>query len=137
MDQATSREYSTQETNVLRPSFAGRDVDPMHSSTKGGFFRLITLSPGKWGDEIRCTLKIYDRIDNSFPPYKALSYVWGRWRRQNPPEILVNDDKVKVTTNLEIALKHLREQDEETVFWIDALVMIFSNVVGNHSLTDI
>lgn len=100
----------------------------MDSSTKVGFFRLITLSPGRWGDEIRCTLKTYDRIDNCFPPYKALSYVWGRKRRRTPPEILVNDNKVKVTTNLEIALKYLREQNKETIFWIDALVIISSQM---------
>jgi hypothetical protein len=96
----------------------------MHSSIEVGFFRLITLSPGQWGDEIRCTLKTYDRIDNCFPSYKALSYVWGRWRRRDPSEIFVNDNKVEVTTNLEIALKYLREQDEETILWIDALVNI-------------
>ncbi|EHK48134.1 hypothetical protein TRIATDRAFT_180941, partial [Trichoderma atroviride IMI 206040] len=96
-------------------------------------FRLITLSPGRWGDEIRCTLKAYDRIDNCYPPYKALSYVWGRWRRRSPPEILVNDNKVEVTTNLEIALKHLREQNEETVFWIDALCIDQSNIAERSS----
>ncbi|KAM0512786.1 hypothetical protein ACHAPE_008539 [Trichoderma viride] len=105
----------------------------MHSSTKVGFFRLITLSPGRWGDETRCTLKTYDRIDNCYPPYKALSYVWGCWRRRDPPEILVNGNKVKVTTNLEIALKHLRKQDEETIFWIDALCIDQSNIAERSS----
>jgi hypothetical protein len=110
----------------------------MHSSTKVGFFRLITLSPGRWGDEIRCTLKTYDRIGNCFPPYKALSYVWGRWRRRTPPEILINDNKIKVTTNLEVALRYLRKQDEEMIFWTDALVMIFFfNKGWNRPLTEV
>ncbi|UKZ55389.1 hypothetical protein TrVGV298_009212 [Trichoderma virens] len=100
----------------------------MDSSTEVGFFRLITLSPGRWADEICCTLKPYNRFRDQFPPYKALSYVWGRWGRRNIPEILVNGNKVKVTTNLEAALKHLREQEKEITLWIDALCIDQSNI---------
>ncbi|KAL7790528.1 heterokaryon incompatibility protein domain-containing protein [Trichoderma afarasin] len=95
-------------------------------STELGFFRLIDLYPGQWNDEIHCTLKYYNRIRDRYPPYKALSYVWGRPRR-NPPEILVNDYKIKVTANLETALKHLRDQEERVTLWIDALCIDQSN----------
>lgn len=101
-----------------------------------GFFRLIELSPGQWNDEIHCTLKQYNRLRERYPPYKALSYVWGRGR-QNRPEILVNGHKVKVTANLETALKHLREQEKKTILWIDALViMLLRTQAENQLLTD-
>ncbi|KAK4062432.1 hypothetical protein Trihar35433_9253 [Trichoderma harzianum] len=47
--------------------------------------------------------------------------------RRNPPEILVNDYKIKVTANLETALKHLRDQEERVTLWIDALCIDQSN----------
>ncbi|PKK52630.1 hypothetical protein CI102_2880 [Trichoderma harzianum] len=98
-----------------------------YSSTEPGFFRLIELSPGQWNDEIHCTLNRYNRLRDGYPPYKALSYVWGRGRR-NRPEILVNGYKVKVTANLETALKHLREQEKKATLWIDALCIDQSNI---------
>jgi hypothetical protein len=50
---------------------------------------------------------------------------------------LVNSDKVEVTANLEIALRHLREQEDDVTLWIDALVTIFlSNEAGNRSLME-
>ncbi|QYT03035.1 HET domain-containing protein [Trichoderma simmonsii] len=95
-------------------------------STEPGFFRLIDLSPGQWNDEIHCTLTYYNRLRDRYPPYQALSYVWGRPRR-NPPEILVNGYKIKVTANLETALKYLRDHEERVTLWIDALCIDQSN----------
>ncbi|TFB02590.1 hypothetical protein CCMA1212_005341 [Trichoderma ghanense] len=92
----------------------------MAANTQPGFFRLIFLSPGQWDDDIRCTLLPFNRLQDGYPPYKALSYVWGRWSR-NPPEILVNGRKVRVTTNLAVALRHLRHEVVDMVLWIDAL----------------
>jgi len=51
--------------------------------------------------------------------YEAISYVWGI-----PPfsgQILCNDRVVKISSNLEQALKHLRLADTERVLWADAL----------------
>lgn len=86
-------------------------------------FRLITLIRGRWNDKILCTLNVYYRNQGKYPSYKALSYVWGRGRR-DPPKILVNGFAVKVTNNLEMALRHLREEDDDIVLWVDALVTI-------------
>lgn len=84
-------------------------------------FRLIKLFRGRWNDEIRCKLNAYNRDGAYYPPYRALSYVWGRWRR-DPPKILVNGHAVNVTNNLEIALRHLREEGDDILLWVDALV---------------
>ncbi|KAK6450642.1 hypothetical protein FP744_10006892 [Trichoderma asperellum] len=83
-------------------------------------FRLIKLFRGRWNDKIRCTLNVYNRIRGKCPSYKALSYVWGRGRRDHP-KVLVNGYAVKVTNNLETALRHLREEDDDIVLWVDAL----------------
>ncbi|KAL6904743.1 heterokaryon incompatibility domain-containing protein [Trichoderma evansii] len=95
-------------------------------------FRLIKLFRGRWNDEIRCKLNVYSRDGAFYPSYKALSYVWGRWRR-DPPKILVNDHAVKVTNNLEMALRHLREEDDDIILWIDALCINQNNTAERSS----
>jgi hypothetical protein len=37
--------------------------------------RIMILEPGKWDDEINCSLKVVSLNDN--PEYSTLSYVWG------------------------------------------------------------
>jgi hypothetical protein len=37
--------------------------------------RTVVLHPGKWDDEINCSLQIVALDEN--PEYSALSYVWG------------------------------------------------------------
>ncbi|KAH0489414.1 hypothetical protein TgHK011_009845 [Trichoderma gracile] len=92
----------------------------MAANTEAGFFRLILLSPGQWDHEIRCSLLPFNRLRDGYPPYKALSYAWGRWSRK-PPEILVNGNNVKVTPNLATALRHLRHEEVDIALWVDAL----------------
>jgi hypothetical protein len=37
--------------------------------------RVVTLLPGKWEDEIKCSLSVVSLDDN--PEYSSMSYVWG------------------------------------------------------------
>ncbi|PON20559.1 hypothetical protein TGAM01_v210593 [Trichoderma gamsii] len=101
-------------------------------SRKRDAFRLITLLRGQWNDEIRCELDVYYRDEARFPSYRALSYVWGRWRR-DPPKILVNGYAIKVTNNLEIALRHLREERVDINLWVDALCIDQNNTTERSS----
>lgn len=99
-----------------------RYPDKHDLSGKSDAFRLIKLFRGQWNDEICCELEFYYRREGAFcPSYRALSYVWGRWRR-DPPKIMVNGYAVKVTSNLEMALRHLREEESDIILWVDALV---------------
>ncbi|KAL7919645.1 heterokaryon incompatibility domain-containing protein [Trichoderma austrokoningii] len=101
-------------------------------SKKSGAFRLIKLLRGQWNDEIRCGLDVYYREEAHCPPYRALSYVWGRWRR-DPPKILVNGYATVVTNNLEMALRHLREEKEDITLWVDALCIDQNNTAERSS----
>jgi hypothetical protein len=51
--------------------------------------------------------------------YTALSYTWGTTLSSNA--VLVNNCQLRITENLEIALRHLRQVDSSTIMWIDAL----------------
>ena len=80
--------------------------------------RVITLAPGKWNDQLECTLKIVSLDDN--PSYETLSYVWGDPRVQKK-SIFLQKQLFQVTQSLESALRHLRHQDTERTMWIDAI----------------
>ncbi|KAL5323657.1 hypothetical protein ACEPPN_008197 [Leptodophora sp. 'Broadleaf-Isolate-01'] len=79
--------------------------------------RLLKILPGSAPSIVECELVVV-RLDKA-PPYEALSYVWGN------PELLdyvvCNGQRKSVTTNLGIALKHLRLRDETRLIWVDAL----------------
>lgn len=84
--------------------------------------RLMALFPGKWSDDISC--EVFRVSWEGIPQmlaYKALSYAWGLPSRKDPT-VLVNDCPVKVTINLEQALKYERSQDKYIILWVDALV---------------
>jgi hypothetical protein len=58
-------------------------------------------------------------LENS-PPYEALSYTWSTYSDHNKP-IYCDGKILRVTPNLEAALRQLRLQDENYLFWIDAI----------------
>lgn len=59
------------------------------------------------------------------PDFLALSYVWGS--PDDPSEVFVDSapggaDKISITRNLDVALRHIRRQATElVVFWIDGI----------------
>lgn len=78
--------------------------------------RLLTLLPGDESAMVRCSLEHVSLINP--PEYRALSYCWG-----DPAittEIIINETSVQVTTNLESALRHLRDKGY-TCLWVDAI----------------
>ena len=79
--------------------------------------RLLRLEPGEWSTEICCEL--YNASLDTPPPYEALSYVWGS--TEDLRQIRLNDHPHYVTSNLEIALRHLRLESQAKTLWVDAL----------------
>lgn len=87
--------------------------------------RLLVLLRGRGPDPIQCSLKT---IAIEPPPvYEALSYSWGDPRITKP--IQVGSYCVDVTCNLELALKHLRLDDQDRTLWVDAICINQSDVV--------
>lgn len=79
--------------------------------------RLLTLRRGEWQDDIDCGLHVVSLDEN--PKYEALSYTWGSGSSTKP--IFVNSNEVRVTVNLEAALRHIRSANRSHTLWIDAL----------------
>ena len=81
--------------------------------------RLVHILPGSQDDPIKCTLSHFDI--RAPPPYEALSYAWGDPKITFP--ISLSDHEFQVTTNLLLALQHLRYANKVRVFWIDAIAI--------------
>jgi len=79
--------------------------------------RTLTLFPGTTSDDIRCTLETASLDIN--PSFEALSYVWGDTKQKR--QIFLGGFSHDVTTNLEVALRHLRYPDRPRILWVDAL----------------
>ena len=92
--------------------------------------RIIALAPGKWGDEIECSLKTVSLDDD--PSYEALSYVWGDPKLPEKT-ISLQRRRFQVTPSLESALRHLRHEETERTMWVDA-VCINQDDMGERSV---
>jgi len=80
-------------------------------------FRLFLLLPGSWQSPIRCELSAASLRDQ--PVYEAISYTWGH--PDDTKNIYVNDSIMRVPSNLEEALQHLRKTDESLILWADKI----------------
>ena len=92
----------------------------------GPSFRLLRLLKGV-DDPIQCRL-----FESKLAPpedvrdYTALSYTWGSTNR--PCEIVVDGEKMAITTHAYLALRDLRYQEKDRFLWIDAICIDQNNV---------
>jgi Heterokaryon incompatibility protein (HET) len=91
-----------------------------------GSFRLLILAPGRGRDALKARLVLVN-IENPLPAYEALSYAWGSPRRSR--RLLIESQtvgesrtfQIPVTSNLQRALKALRDADDRRILWVDAV----------------
>lgn len=116
MDSLTSTSDSSQSTasSLYYPGIYGSEQ-----------FRVVSISPGKWKDTIRCSLR---RRDCQEPhTYTTLSYAWGS--SVTKETIYVDDFKMEVTLNLFYALRYLRQVDRVFILWVDGLVSFYLSLL--------
>ncbi|KAI9711819.1 MAG: hypothetical protein M1820_001964 [Bogoriella megaspora] len=106
----TNRQVSDGEARKLPPGSWYRY--PVH-------FRLLQIKP--WTDNferMECKLTTFELSES--PPYRCLSYVWGKPRNQT---IYVDDHPLKITTNLLGFLQRLRagSRNPDGYLWIDMI----------------
>ena len=89
------------------------------------FTQLLTLFPGEYSSPISCALEIVNVTQCQSVPYEALSYVWGR--ETAPAPIFCGDGELRITANLDHALRHLRLARPRKL-WVDALCIDQENM---------
>jgi hypothetical protein len=94
--------------------------------------RLVTILPAaRCSTPIECTIRKVSLKDA--PTYTALSYAWGDPGVTTP--VLVNGVEFQVTTNLESAFRHIRDDVNPLVLWTDAICINQSDTIErNHQL---
>jgi hypothetical protein len=106
---------------------AGSTKPPYGSMESMEFgIRLLELAPGSFEDTIRLRIIVTNLQDVGDLTYEALSYVWGVDIASS--EVYIDDIRMEVTLNLDIALRHLRRRWTSRVLWIDALSINQQNV---------
>lgn len=91
--------------------------EPIDSSRQE--IRNIRLLPGRFDDAIEIQLVHVSLQSDDAPHYDALSYVWGLEQCPNPA--IVNGTPISITSNLDIVLRHFRDESGEKTLWVDAV----------------
>lgn len=92
-----------------------------YTPLKENEIRVLEILPSEdFSETINTTCRIISLAsDTSTEAYVALSYTWGA--PNNTSYIRVNRYQHKVTPNLESALRHLRNDKNKIVIWVDAV----------------
>jgi hypothetical protein len=86
-----------------------------------GSIRLLQLCPrNEDSKNIRCKLFEYPFQDsNSSHLYDAVSYVWGS--EDKPESVIIDNQRLKITSNLYTLLLRLQDERLSRVIWVDAI----------------
>ena len=89
--------------------------------------RLMRLRRGPPGSNLECKLQIQSlSSDVDSPSYEALSYVWGDVPGKQ--KLYIDDAQYEITSNLALALSHLRYEDRDRLLWVDAVCINQDNL---------
>ncbi|RKL08557.1 hypothetical protein BFJ70_g16789 [Fusarium oxysporum] len=84
----------------------------------GRFARYLTLQPASSDtDPLVCSL--YASKLGEFPPFEAISYVWGIPVKNRP--ITCNGKVIRITANLFDALRQVRFTNKPRTLWVDSI----------------
>lgn len=101
--------------NQAKPIHAHLDYEPLPHASE--YLRILSLHAGNAWEPIRCSLRPVSFHEK--PYYDALSYTWGD---PNSTKLIeVDGVAVEVTSNLEQALRHMRDVNTDLVLWVDAV----------------
>lgn len=92
--------------------------------------RLLTIHGGQHEDDIEVDLEVVDLNDQlpDRPTYDALSYVWGSPKLSNTIYVGKEKETVKITANLDEAIRYMRYPDRSRTMWIDGLCIDQQNI---------
>lgn len=92
-------------------------VESSSPSPQAHIIRLIELQPGGTNDPLVAVLSTHEL--ESAPYFEAISYVWGH--KHSPKPLRCNQKNLKITANLDAALRRIRLGDRSRLIWVDAI----------------
>lgn len=104
-----------------RSSYLYDALDPSFSQ-----IRLVGLAPATLGNApVYCVLKTVSLFSRECE-YEAVSYTWGA--KANQFNITINERTIRVSKNLFVALRGLRQATSTRVLWVDAICIDQTNL---------
>ncbi|KAK3640794.1 hypothetical protein LTR56_011671 [Elasticomyces elasticus] len=92
--------------------------------------RILLLLKGTVDEPVRAEIEHWDIRDEDQRAYAALSYTWGDPEHQPQPQVVFFGRKVRrVTNNLWLFLKRIRQEKTDLCVWADALSIDQENKV--------
>jgi hypothetical protein len=95
-------------------------------STKSPQIRLLQLRPGEGYDRFECSLDVVesfsmpsDNVPRAYPPYEAVSYVWGNPEKSE--QILCDGRILAITVSLATYLQSVRLPDRVRLLLADGV----------------
>jgi len=79
--------------------------------------RILILLPGLEPLPIHCQLEVVSL--DGLPQYQAVSYAWGD--HMDTQSVRVENVEIKIRSNLEACLRHLRKSDGKLRLWVDSI----------------
>lgn len=87
--------------------------------------RLMALLPGRKGETLQCSLDTVD-IEN-LESYETISYTWGD--SSSAAFVLCEGEEIRISANLEAALKQFRNDMKPRVLWTDRICIDQDNII--------
>ena len=99
--------------------------------------RILTVLPGAFDDPIRLHIDVVDVTQPSLPDFEALSYTWGPRELTREATVVPRGHDaggvVRITRNLDTALRYVRRRDRPRVLWIDGVSINQADVEERNS----
>ncbi|ORY06244.1 heterokaryon incompatibility protein-domain-containing protein [Clohesyomyces aquaticus] len=104
--------------NGIRPENSpSRTLYTYKPLPRGDFVRYLVLRPGNGNAPLECGLHV-SRL-KKMPFFEAISYVWGEQTREH--DIRCDGCTLKITTNLQAALRRMRHPTRARKLWADSI----------------
>lgn len=83
--------------------------------------RILALEPGTADAPLSCKLQVVSIQNARHSEYEALSYAWGNNDQPLKPFISCHEKCLRLTSNLQSALRHVRSEKKVTKLWVDQI----------------
>jgi hypothetical protein len=93
--------------------------------SKGERTRILILEPGEFDNELKGQLKHVRSLRDH--DYEALSYVWGD--TSGNYVMCCSGMLIRITANLDAALRRLRHPDQPRLIWVDAICINQADII--------
>ena len=118
MDSEWLQDFSERLTTIILNAVNPFEYQPLPDASH---FRVLALEPGNADSPLRCKLKVVSVQNARQSEYEALSYAWGNNDQPLKPFINCHEKCLKLTPNLESALRHIRSENKVTNLWVDQI----------------